>query len=181
MQMLGITRESGVVMAEPTKLATTSIKVGGKTIILAVKNGQTIVPSSLKFPTGKARFELSFPEQLGDPDQGAKYLVYNEAQNGYEPPTRSLLERILRPGDLFIDVGAHWGFFTMQAAAHPAGDVTVIAFEPDPTNQHSVEQHRQQRIARGGLRCVRSVWRRFRPGAARYQFVNDAQRSRRRS
>jgi FkbM family methyltransferase len=153
MQMLSITRESGVVMAEPTKLATTSIKVGGKTIILAVKNGQTIVPSSLKLPTGKARFELSFPEQLGDTDQGAKYLVYNEAQNGYEPPTRSLLERILRPGDLFIDVGAHWGFFTMQAATHPAGDVTVIAFEPDPTNASILLNN----IANNGLREAASV------------------------
>jgi FkbM family methyltransferase len=67
-------------------------------------------------------------------DLGAKYLVFHEVKGGYEPPTRNLLERILRPGDLFIDVGAHWGFFTLQAATHPAGNVTVIAFEPDPTN-----------------------------------------------
>jgi FkbM family methyltransferase len=77
---------------------------------------------------------LAFPREFGDTDQGAKYLVVSEARAGYELPTRNLLERILRPGDLFIDVGAHWGFFTLQAATHPAGNVSVIAFEPDPTN-----------------------------------------------
>jgi FkbM family methyltransferase len=34
---------------------------------------------------------------------------------------------------VFIDVGAHWGFFSLQAATHAAG-VSVVAFEPDSTN-----------------------------------------------
>ena len=58
----------------------------------------------------------------------------HELRSGYELPTRNLLERAIRPGDLFVDVGAHWGFFTLQAATHPARDVTVVAFEPDPAN-----------------------------------------------
>lgn len=113
---------------------TTTIHIGGIAIVLSVKDDFAIVPASLKLPNGAPRFYLSFPKALGQVDQGAKYLVFHEAKGGYEPPTRNLLERILRAADLFIDVGAHWGFFTLQAATHPAGNVAVIAFEPDPTN-----------------------------------------------
>lgn len=121
-------------MEETAGSVTTTVRVGGNAIVLPVKDGLAFVPASLKLSTGASRFHMSFPKELGDTDMGAKYLVYHEATNGYEPPTRNLLERILRPGDLFIDVGAHWGFFTLQAATHPAGNVAVIAFEPDPTN-----------------------------------------------
>ena len=121
-------------MEETAGSVTTTVRVGGNAIVLPVKDGLAFVPASLKLPDGASRFHMSFPKELGDTDMGAKYLVYHEATNGYEPPTRNLLERILRPGDLFIDVGAHWGFFTLQAATHPAGNVAVIAFEPDSTN-----------------------------------------------
>jgi hypothetical protein len=43
-------------------------------------------------------------------------LIINEANTGYEPPTRDLLERVLRPGDLFVDVGAHWGLLNGNRA-----------------------------------------------------------------
>jgi FkbM family methyltransferase len=33
-----------------------------------------------------------------------------------------------------VDVGAHWGFFSLLAATHPAGGIDVVAFEPDLTN-----------------------------------------------
>lgn len=50
----------------------------------------------------------------------------------YEPQETQIASRLLRPGDVFVDVGANWGYFTL-AAAHwigPAG--RVIAFEPEP-------------------------------------------------
>jgi FkbM family methyltransferase len=102
-------------------------------IRLNVKNGWVILPASLKSPSGHPRFHLTFPNEFTS-DAGANYLVSNEVKHGYELPTRNFLEKLFRPGDLFVDVGAHWGFFTLQAATHPAGDVNVIAFEPDPTN-----------------------------------------------
>jgi FkbM family methyltransferase len=119
---------------KPPPANTTTINIGGVAIVLSVKDDLAIVPASLKLPNGAPRFYLTFPKALGQSDQGAKYLVFHEAKAGYEPPTRNLLERTLRAGDLFIDVGAHWGFFSLQAATHPAGNVMVIAFEPDPTN-----------------------------------------------
>lgn len=95
-------------------------------------NGWMLLPSSLKRDGGAPRFQLVFPRELVS-DPGAKHLVVSELGRGYEWPTRDLLERTFRPDDVFVDVGAHWGFFSLQAATHAAG-VGVIAFEPDPTN-----------------------------------------------
>jgi FkbM family methyltransferase len=102
-------------------------------LVLKTVNGWAIHAASLKSSTGAARFNIEFPVHLVD-DQGARHLILNDAQSGYELPTRNFLEKALRPGDLFIDVGAHWGFFTLQAVTHPAGGIRAVAFEPDPMN-----------------------------------------------
>jgi FkbM family methyltransferase len=104
-----------------------------QTISLQTVNGWAILPSSLKRSDRSPRFHLHFLASLAG-DVGAQHLIINEANAGYEPPTRDLLERVLRPGDLFVDVGAHWGFFSLQAATHPAGGIEVVAFEPDLIN-----------------------------------------------
>jgi FkbM family methyltransferase len=100
---------------------------------LQTLNGWAVLPSSIKRPDGTPRFTLHFPASFAK-DQGALHLASFELSIGYEPPTRSLIERTLRAGDVFVDVGAHWGFFTHQAATHPAGAIEVIAFEPDIIN-----------------------------------------------
>jgi FkbM family methyltransferase len=100
---------------------------------LQTANGWVTLPASLKRADGTPRFSLNFPAYfLTDP--GAAHLVGNEIGDGYEPPTRNLIERVLRRGDVFVDVGAHWGFFALQAATHPAGEIDVIAFEPELMN-----------------------------------------------
>jgi FkbM family methyltransferase len=100
---------------------------------LQTANGWVTLPSSLKRPDGTPRFNLNFPLYFVS-DAGAAHLIAHETNSGYEPPTRNLIERTLRRGDLFVDVGAHWGFFTFQAATHPAGDIEVVAFEPELMN-----------------------------------------------
>ena len=102
-------------------------------LTLQAQNGWAVLPATLKSPSGAPRFRLEFPANLID-DAGARHLISNELRQGYELPTRQLLESVLRPSDLFVDVGAHWGYFTLQAATHPAGAIRVIAFEPDPAN-----------------------------------------------
>ena len=104
-----------------------------KAVVLKQVNGWLFMPASLRFPDGNPRFLLQFPANLAE-DQGARYLVLTDANAGYELATRNLIERTLRAGDLFIDVGAHWGYFTMQAATHSAGGVQALAFEADPLN-----------------------------------------------
>jgi len=100
---------------------------------LQVANGWAVLPSSLKRVDATPRFNLTFPAFYST-DVGAQTLVTGELRDGYELPTRNLIERTLRRGDLFIDVGAHWGFFTLQAATHPAGDIAVVSFEPELMN-----------------------------------------------
>jgi FkbM family methyltransferase len=50
----------------------------------------------------------------------------------YESHTQSLFQAALRPGDVFVDVGANIGMTTLCAAALVGPDGRVIAFEPNP-------------------------------------------------
>jgi len=52
----------------------------------------------------------------------------------YEPWVQELLLRWLHPGDVFYDVGAHTGFFSLIASRLIGRDGVVFAFEPDPEN-----------------------------------------------
>src|SRR5436190_4704019 len=51
----------------------------------------------------------------------------------YEPITRQFLQTLLQPGDTFVDLGAHVGFFSLVVGRHVPG-VKVIAFEPNAKN-----------------------------------------------
>jgi FkbM family methyltransferase len=117
-----------------------------ETISLKTVNGWAILPSSLKYPDRSPRFHLDFLASLAT-DVGVQHLIVNEVNAGYEPPTRDLIERLLRHGDLFVDVGAHFGFFTLQAATHAAGDIAVVAFEPDLVNAATLTEN----VRRNGL------------------------------
>ena len=53
-----------------------------------------------------------------------------------ERGTRLLIERLIAPGDLFVDVGANLGLHTLAACRMLAGRGGVVAFEPfEPTVQ----------------------------------------------
>lgn len=52
----------------------------------------------------------------------------------WEPFETSLLLELLQPGDVFVDVGANLGYFTILAAARVGEHGRVFAFEPDPDN-----------------------------------------------
>jgi FkbM family methyltransferase len=62
-------------------------------------------------------------------DSVAREACYS---GSYEPQETQIASRLLRMGDVFVDVGANWGYFTLVAAAAvgPAG--RVRAFEPEP-------------------------------------------------
>ena len=49
-----------------------------------------------------------------------------------ERGTRLLIERFLRPGDVFVDVGAHLGLLSLAAARAMGGCGRIFAFEPFP-------------------------------------------------
>jgi FkbM family methyltransferase len=50
----------------------------------------------------------------------------------YEPQETLLLPALLRPGDTCVDVGAHWGYFSLLAAARVGKAGRVLAIEADP-------------------------------------------------
>jgi FkbM family methyltransferase len=52
----------------------------------------------------------------------------------YEEETTAMLQRTLRPGMVFADVGANIGYFSVIAASLVGESGKVISFEPDPEN-----------------------------------------------
>jgi len=49
-----------------------------------------------------------------------------------EPPVQEALRRLLAPGDVFYDIGANVGFFTLVGARLVGPEGRVVAFEPVP-------------------------------------------------
>lgn len=58
----------------------------------------------------------------------------------HELPVQQALQRLLRPGATFWDVGAHAGFFALLAARLVGPDGRVDAFEPLPENRRRLER-----------------------------------------
>lgn len=71
-------------------------------------------------------------------------LVYVYDLEGTE---RLLLAHLLRPGDFFVDVGANFGLYTVDAATRVGPSGAVLAFEPG-ANAHA---HLLHNIARAKL------------------------------
>ena len=59
----------------------------------------------------------------------------------YEPHITSCLAAILRPGDTFLDVGAHIGYHSVTAALLVGDGGCVYAFEADPANFSRLESN----------------------------------------
>ena len=55
----------------------------------------------------------------------------------FEPAETALLSRLLPQADVFIDVGANLGTYSLFAALHGQD---VLAYEPDPVNAHHMSQ-----------------------------------------
>lgn len=55
-----------------------------------------------------------------------------------EPLTLACYEKLLHPGDVFIDVGAHVGFHTLVGRKAVGPDGLVIAVEPQPYNSYKI-------------------------------------------
>ena len=83
-----------------------------------------------------APFQMRFPADLGG---GLFHCDLRDATAAevcftgrYEPQETQLLQDLLRPGDVFVDVGANWGYYTLAAAHLVGSSGRVVAFEPEP-------------------------------------------------
>ncbi len=64
--------------------------------------------------------------------QGASEESYIEGTN--EVPVQDALAELLAPGDVFYDIGANVGYFSVVAAGIVGSTGGVVAFEPVPVN-----------------------------------------------
>lgn len=101
----------------------------------ADKDGQTTLAAATRTPDGKPRFVMPLLASMIEADAGVSYLVRHEVfHDGFERVSRDIIDAHLAPGDVFVDIGAHWGCLTLSAiTAHP-GRVRAIAVEPHPLN-----------------------------------------------
>ncbi|TAN59188.1 MAG: tetratricopeptide repeat protein [Rhodospirillales bacterium] len=98
------------------------------------------LPSAIKKSDGQPRFTMTLPKSLMN-DPGAAFIVKRESEfGGYEYATRAFLDAHLRPGDLVLDIGAHWGLIALHAASRWPGEVMVLAVEPDRANAQRMSE-----------------------------------------
>ncbi len=93
----------------------------------------------------KAAGEDAVIHFLFDLDLMSNRIIFNAlaANTFYEAELSTLLFRLLRPGDTFIDVGAHIGYFSLLASKLVGNDGRVIAIEPDDINAERLEKHKE--------------------------------------
>jgi FkbM family methyltransferase len=72
------------------------------------------------------------------------------ADGVWEPEETRFLEKALRPGMVFVDIGAHIGYYTVIASGLVGSTGKVFAFEPDPGNfkllQENVAENHCQNV-----------------------------------
>jgi FkbM family methyltransferase len=121
-----------------------------------VRDGQLLLPSI------SGGFELVIPvDQLSDP--GAAELVAAELSGGWEFEERAWLRATLGPRHTFVDVGAHFGLFALEAAMTGAG---LVAIEPHPDNlavmtraiRHNRVADRVRVVAAAATESAGPVW-----------------------
>jgi FkbM family methyltransferase len=71
----------------------------------------------------------------------------------WEPAETRYLEEILRPGQTFVDVGAHVGYFSVLAAERVGPEGSVIAVEPEARNLDLLHRN----LARNGADRARVI------------------------
>jgi len=100
-----------------------------------------LLPSASRRSDGRPRFTLALDPVLAGSDHGLRFLIQQETRfDGFERASREVIDAHLKPGDLFIDAGAHVGAISLSAATAPATtlatgvDNRVLAIEPAPDN-----------------------------------------------
>lgn len=61
----------------------------------------------------------------------------------WEPDEAWLIDRLLRPGDVFVDVGANEGFHTLVGSCRVGATGRVVAFEPVPPTLDRLQRNIQ--------------------------------------
>lgn len=70
-----------------------------------------------------------FIHKKDDPLSSSLYYYGN-----YEPFETSLFKKLIKSGDIVVDVGAHIGYYTLISSGLVGNTGKVFSFEPDPNN-----------------------------------------------
>lgn len=65
----------------------------------------------------------------------------------FEPDVAFYLLSVLRPGDVFIDIGGHFGFFSMLGRELVGSMGAVVTFEPMPATREILTENMQKNAA----------------------------------
>jgi FkbM family methyltransferase len=89
---------------------------------------------------GALLFERDGYSMYVDPNDQAVGRVM--AAGAYEPHVFATLQRLVRPGDTVVDIGANIGSFALFGAHLVGADGRVVAIEPNPANCRLIEASR---------------------------------------
>lgn len=85
-----------------------------------------------------------------------KHVSHKIREHGlWEPFETSLILSRLKAGDVFVDVGANIGYFTIVAASLVGEQGQVYAFEPDPENYRLLQKNSAHNFIRPNIHAVR--------------------------
>jgi FkbM family methyltransferase len=133
-------------------------------------SSQEIRSATLHFPCADGVLDITL--QL-DPKQMSQRMMLEcfDHNQMYEMETSELLATVLRPGDTFVDVGAHVGYFSMLAGGLVGPTGRVVSFEPEERNYQQLLGH----IESNGLRQVTAINAAVgeRVGKAEFHFNSD--------
>lgn len=76
--------------------------------------------------------------------QGRRWVIASGSRfvrGTYEPRQCEAFQRLVRPGDVVFDVGAHVGFYTVLSSSLAGPGGRVYAFEPLPANLRYLRRH----------------------------------------
>ena len=76
--------------------------------------------------------------------------IYND---GFEKDEAFFLNRLLKKGDTFVDVGSNVGYFTLQASKAVGNEGNVVCFEPSPVTYKRLLEN----IALNGFKNITAV------------------------
>ena len=74
----------------------------------------------------------------------------------WAPQEGMVLQSVLRPGGVFVDVGAHVGYMSMLASHLVGSEGRVVAFEPNP-NTFPLLQANAARVCPSDVVCVQAA------------------------
>lgn len=112
--------------------------------LLAIARGHHL-PSGLRSAVRRRVRPLIADREIDIVVEGLKFRISpRDNKDGFdlaakhrlpEPDERAFVLEQLRPGDLFVDIGANLGVYSVATAARAPDGVHVVAFEPHPVSR----------------------------------------------